>query len=49
MLNSRQDRKTRGREPISGAKLVANLYRLQSGIDRVITVDLHAGQIQGFL
>ena len=43
---SRQDRKTRGREPIS-AKLVANLMTT-SGIDRVITVDLHAGQIQGF-
>ena len=43
---SRQDRKTRGREPIS-AKLVANLMTT-AGIDRVITVDLHAGQIQGF-
>lgn len=43
---SRQDRKTRGREPIS-AKLVANLMTT-SGINRVITVDLHAGQIQGF-
>ncbi|MBQ9365281.1 MAG: ribose-phosphate pyrophosphokinase [Schwartzia sp.] len=43
---ARQDRKTRGREPIS-AKLVANLMST-AGVDRVITVDLHAGQIQGF-
>ncbi len=43
---ARQDRKTRGREPIS-AKLVANIMET-AGIDRVITVDLHAGQIQGF-
>ena len=43
---ARQDRKTRGREPIS-AKLVANLMET-AGITRVITVDLHAGQIQGF-
>ena len=43
---ARQDRKTRGREPIS-AKLVANLLET-AGCDRVITVDLHAGQIQGF-
>lgn len=43
---ARQDRKTRGREPIS-AKLVANLIET-AGCDRVITVDLHAGQIQGF-
>lgn len=43
---ARQDRKTRGREPIS-AKLVANLIET-AGIDRVVTVDLHAGQIQGF-
>lgn len=43
---ARQDRKTRGREPIS-AKLVANLLET-AGTDRVITVDLHAGQIQGF-
>ena len=39
---ARQDRKTRGREPIS-AKLVANLMTV-SGADRVITMDLHAGQ-----
>lgn len=43
---ARQDRKTRGREPIS-AKLVANLLTT-AGISRVVTVDLHAGQIQGF-
>lgn len=43
---ARQDRKTRGREPIS-AKLVANLLQT-AGIGRVVTVDLHAGQIQGF-
>lgn len=43
---ARQDRKAAPRVPIS-AKLVANLIE-QSGIDRVITIDLHAGQIQGF-
>lgn len=43
---ARQDRKAAPRVPIS-AKLVANLIE-QSGIDRVITMDLHAGQIQGF-
>ncbi len=43
---ARQDRKTRGREPIS-AKLVANLLTV-SGVTRVVTMDLHAGQIQGF-
>ena len=43
---ARQDRKTRGREPIS-AKLVANLM-VTAGMTRIITVDLHAGQIQGF-
>ena len=43
---ARQDRKTRGREPIT-AKLVANLIA-QAGADRVITMDLHAGQIQGY-
>jgi ribose-phosphate pyrophosphokinase len=42
----RQDRKTRGREPIT-AKLTANLL-VTAGADRVLTVDLHAGQIQGF-
>ncbi len=43
---ARQDRKTGSRTPIS-AKLVANLIT-QSGADRVMTLDLHAGQIQGF-
>jgi ribose-phosphate pyrophosphokinase len=43
---ARQDRKTRGREPIS-AKLMANLLTT-AGVSRVITMDLHAGQIQGF-
>ena len=43
---ARQDRKTDGRTPIS-AKLVANLVAT-SGADRVLTMDLHAGQIQGF-
>ena len=43
---ARQDRKTRGREPIS-AKLVADLMST-AGITRVVTMDLHAGQIQGF-
>ena len=43
---ARQDRKVAGRTPIS-AKLVADLITL-AGIDRVLTVDLHAGQIQGF-
>ena len=43
---ARQDRKTRGREPIT-SKLVADLMTT-SGITRVVTVDLHAGQIQGF-
>jgi ribose-phosphate pyrophosphokinase len=43
---ARQDRKTRGREPIS-AKLVANLLTV-TGVTRVVTMDLHAGQIQGF-
>jgi len=42
----RQDRKTRGREPIT-AKLVANLIT-EAGTGRVLTIDLHAGQIQGF-
>ena len=43
---ARQDRKTRGREPIT-AKLIANLLQT-SGITRLVTIDLHAGQIQGF-
>jgi ribose-phosphate pyrophosphokinase len=43
---ARQDRKTRPREPIS-AKLVANLL-VAAGCHRILTVDLHAGQIWGF-
>src|SRR3954466_12202059 len=43
---ARQDRKSGSRTPIS-AKLVANLIT-HAGADRVLTVDLHAGQIQGF-
>jgi ribose-phosphate pyrophosphokinase len=43
---ARQDRKTGSRTPIS-AKLVANLITV-AGADRVLTMDLHAGQIQGF-
>ena len=43
---ARQDRKVGSRAPIS-AKLVANLIT-HAGIDRVMTLDLHAGQIQGF-
>jgi len=43
---ARQDRKSKSREPIS-AKLVANLIEA-AGADRVITMDLHAPQIQGF-
>lgn len=43
---ARQDRKMGGRTPIS-AKLVANMIH-RAGADRVLTMDLHAGQIQGF-
>jgi ribose-phosphate pyrophosphokinase len=43
---SRQDRKARGREPIT-AKLIADFYEA-AGADRVVAVDLHTGQIQGF-
>ena len=43
---ARQDRKARGREPIT-AKLMADLMAV-SGITRVVTIDLHAAQIQGF-
>ncbi|HTZ06309.1 MAG TPA: ribose-phosphate pyrophosphokinase [Gaiellaceae bacterium] len=43
---ARQDRKARPREPIS-ARLVADMLQL-AGVDRVLTMDLHAGQIQGF-
>src|SRR2546423_12791232 len=44
--SSRQDKKTLSREPIS-AKLVADLLAT-AGADRVVSVDLHSGQIQGF-
>ncbi|MDO5725809.1 MAG: ribose-phosphate pyrophosphokinase [Tissierellia bacterium] len=43
---ARQDRKTKAREPIT-AKLIADLITA-AGADRVVTMDLHAGQIQGF-
>ena len=43
---ARQDRKARGREPIT-AKLMADLLEC-AGITRVVTIDLHAAQIQGF-
>lgn len=43
---ARQDRKARGREPIT-AKLMANLMTT-AGITRLVTIDLHAAQIQGF-
>ncbi len=43
---ARQDRRTKARTPIT-AKLVANMI-VESGIDRVLTMDLHATQIQGF-
>jgi len=43
---ARQDRKAKSRDPIS-AKLVANLI-MSAGTDRVLTMDLHAAQIQGF-
>ncbi|HNI36334.1 MAG TPA: ribose-phosphate diphosphokinase, partial [Microthrixaceae bacterium] len=42
----RQDRKAEGREPIT-AKLVANLFKT-AGAKRLVSVDLHSGQIQGF-
>ena len=42
----RQDRKAEGREPIT-AKLVANLFKA-AGCSRLVSVDLHSGQIQGF-
>lgn len=44
---ARQDRKAKSRDPIS-AKLVANMLTA-AGADRVLTMDLHASQIQGFL
>jgi ribose-phosphate pyrophosphokinase len=43
---SRQDKKGRGREPIS-ARLVADLFKA-AGADRIMSIDLHAAQIQGF-
>ena len=43
---ARQDKKGRGREPIS-ARLVADLYKA-AGADRIMSVDLHTAQIQGF-
>src|ERR1700761_7037683 len=43
---SRQDKKHRGREPIS-ARLIADMF-LVAGADRIMTVDLHTAQIQGF-
>jgi ribose-phosphate pyrophosphokinase len=43
---ARQDRKARPREPIT-ARLVADMLQI-AGVDRVLTMDLHAGQIQGF-
>ncbi|MDQ2095069.1 ribose-phosphate pyrophosphokinase [Rhodobacteraceae bacterium 10Alg 79] len=43
---ARQDRRTKARTPIS-AKLVANMI-VEAGIERVLTMDLHAAQIQGF-
>src|SRR5215216_2021411 len=43
---ARQDRRASGRTPIS-AKLVANMIT-RAGVNRVLTLDLHAGQIQGF-
>ncbi|MBT5140000.1 MAG: ribose-phosphate diphosphokinase [Acidimicrobiaceae bacterium] len=43
---SRQDRKASGREPIT-ARLLADLF-LAAGADRLVSVDLHSGQIQGF-
>ena len=43
---ARQDRKARAREPIT-SKLVANMLQT-AGVDRLLTIDLHAAQIQGF-
>src|SRR5919199_4330955 len=43
---SRQDKKHKGREPIS-ARLIADLFKT-AGVDRIMTVDLHTAQIQGF-
>src|SRR5690606_36207772 len=43
---SRQDRKVKSRQPIT-AKLIGNILTV-AGIDRVVSIDLHAAQIQGF-
>ena len=43
---ARQDRKSSGREPIT-AKLLSDMFRV-AGADRIVSVDLHSGQIQGF-
>jgi ribose-phosphate pyrophosphokinase len=43
---SRQDKKHRGREPIS-ARLIADMFKV-AGADRIMTVDLHTSQVQGF-
>ena len=43
---ARQDKKSRGREPIT-ARLMADLYET-AGVDRMISVDLHAPQVQGY-
>src|SRR5690606_10427216 len=43
---ARQDKKHRGREPIS-ARLIADMFKV-AGADRIMTVDLHTAQIQGF-
>ena len=43
---ARQDKKHRGREPIS-ARLIADMFKT-AGADRILTVDLHTAQIQGF-
>jgi ribose-phosphate pyrophosphokinase len=43
---ARQDRKAEGREPIT-ARLIADMFKV-SGADRLMSVDLHSGQIQGF-
>ena len=43
---ARQDKKSRPREPIT-ARIVADLLQT-AGVDRVLTMDLHAGQVQGF-
>jgi len=43
---ARQDKKHKGREPIS-ARLMADLYKT-AGADRILTVDLHTAQVQGF-